>query len=171
MRIMLSVLALFTALAGIYAAGAGVFAESEFSEQILHNLAAPCANSQPLGGLMVTISAALGFFSLAMVASGGKHTTTPLKATHVFLTGGTFSIITAAGLGILLYTLCRQGAPAGETGLVFSLAAVQACLGMVLGGCAVVAEKSIRKFAVPVFVIGLLEASLSSAVLFYGSTL
>ncbi len=171
MRILLSILALTTALAGMFATGAGVFSHAISSEQIVRHLAAPFLNAQPFPCFIMTISAALGFFSVALVASGGKSITTPLKASHVFLSGGMFSIITAAGLGILLYALLSEGATGREAGLVFGLASIQACLGMILGGSAMLVEKRILKFAVPVFVAGLLETSLSGAVLIYGTML
>jgi hypothetical protein len=167
MRITLSILALFFGLVGTYLVGAGLFANGAVTPANFEGLARPLANGNGVACLVLGGAVALAFFALVLV-SGGTSAKDSLRPSHVLLWGGTFSVVTAAGFAALLYILWQRGAPSKELGFVFSLAALQACLGMVLAGAAAIVEKRLRHITVPVFAVGILETLLVGGVMAYG---
>lgn len=170
MRVTLSILALFTGFFGTYMVGCGVFSGESASQMDWMVLVKPFTNANPMACLLLTVSVALGIFSLA-IAAGHADQATPVRASHIFMWGGIFSVLTSAGFSILLYILWKEGATVGQMGLTFSLASIQACLGLILGGAATLSDRSLRPASVPVFAAGLLETSLAGAMMTWGNTL
>lgn len=174
MRVTLSILALFIGLCGAYMVGSGIFSgesatQMNWSQINWMSLLKPFSDANPLACLLLTVSVALGIFSLA-IASGHPDQVTPVRASHIFIWGGIFSVLTSAGFSILLYILWKDGASTGQLGLVFSLASVQACLGLILGGAAMLSDKSLRLAAAPVLAAGLLETSMAGVMMAWGYT-
>ena len=167
MRTFLSICALTIGLLGVYLVGTGVFMHGGFPPPNWDSLYRPFASTNPVPSLVLAMSIALAFFSLAAFAEP-KPEEQPARSSSVLMWGGLFCVLTAAGFVFLLFALWRQGASSQDLGLIFCLAGVQACLGMVLGGGAVIANKERRRVTVPVFLAGVLEAVLVSAVVLHG---
>ncbi|HAK96846.1 MAG TPA: hypothetical protein DCM87_18115 [Planctomycetes bacterium] len=172
MRVVLSVSAMLVGLLGTYLVGTGVFLPGNappgtWWEPIL----IPFASPHPLSWLLLTVSVALAFFGVA-VAGSTRSRTSQVRTGHILLFGGTFSVLTAAGFAALLFFLWRQGGTSAHNlGLVFSLAAIQACLGLILGGGATIAGRGFRHVTVPVMLLGAIETAAAGALLFYGTSL
>lgn len=172
MRVVFSVSAMLVGLLGAYLVGTGVFLPSSTSpgtwwEPIL----VPFMSSHPLSWLLLTLSVALGFFGVA-AAGDPRSRISHVRTGQILLFGGTFSVLTAAGFAALLFLLWRQGATGAHSlGLVFSLAAIQACLGLILGGGATIAGRGFRHVTVPVMLLGAIETAAAGALLYYGTSL
>jgi hypothetical protein len=167
MRTTLSLCALAVALAGTYLVGTGIFMPGGFPPDSWDAFLRPLASTNPVPCLVLAMSIALAYFSVTAVMEG-KHEPKPVKASSVLLWGSLFCVVTAAGFYILLLALWRQGSNSQDLGLIYFLAAVQASLGLVLGGGALLANKELRRVTVPVFLIGVLETVCATAVVVHG---
>ena len=171
MRVTLSVLALLAGILGVYLVGTGMFVPGRLTDAGLADaVMLPLATASPIPCLVLTVSVALAFFGLA-VAGSTRSKATAVRPVHIFLWGAVFSVITSAGFALLALMLWQQGAHEHHLGLVFSLAAVQACLGLILGGGATIVGDGQRRFATPVFIAALVQTGLLGAVLTYGLTM
>ena len=155
MRVVFSVSAMLLGLLGTYLVGTGVFMPDTASPEAWWKpILTPFVSSHPLSWLLLTVSLALAFFGVA-IAGSARSPAYHARAGHILLFGGTFSVLTSAGFAALLFFLWRQGgAGAHSLGLVFSLAAIQACLGLILGGGATIAGRGFRHVTVPVMLLG-----------------
>ena len=167
MRVTLAIIGVVCGLFGAYLVGAGTFGHEGFAPNMWDVLGRPFSSSNPIPCLVLALSVALAFFGLA-VASDSDRKARAVQLSHIFLWGGLFSVLTAAGFAVLLFVLWQQGASSHNLGLVFSLAVVQACLGVVLGGGATITGRGMRHVTVPVFVAAILETALAGAVVAYG---
>ena len=169
MRTTLSICALILGLLGTYVVGTGLFIHGRPALESWELLVRPFASTNPVPCLVLAMSVALAFFGLAATAES-KSDATPMQLSSVLLWGGLFCVVTAAGFVVLLFILWQQGATTRDLGLIYSLAAVQAAMGVILGGSATVANRQLRRVTVPVFIAGILETVCAGAVLVYGFT-
>ncbi len=172
MRVILSASAVLVGLLGTYLVGTGVLVPGKsLPGAWWQAIFWPFQTPNVVSWLLLTVSVSLAFFGLA-VAGSTRTRTSQVTAAHVMLFGGTFSVLTSAGFAALLFFLWREGSSSAQNlGLVFSLAAVQACLGVVLGGGATITGRGLRHVTVPVFLFGIIETAAAGALLAYGSTL
>ena len=172
MRVVLSVSAMLVGLLGTYLVGTGVFLPGTTPPDTWWKpILIPLANPHPLSWLFLTVSVALAFFGVA-VAGSTRSRSAQVRTSQILLFGGTFSVLTAAGFAVLLFFLWRQGTTSAHNlGLVFNLAALQACLGLILGGGATIAGRGFRHVTVPVMLLGAIETAAAGALLFYGTSL
>ena len=169
MRVMIAVFTLFLGIVGAYLVGAGMFLQGTSLNHAGDLLLRPFLDPTPLSSIVLALSVLLAFFSLTM-AIGSVPSSCKVQASHIFMWGSLFSVLTAAGFAMLLVTLWRQGTGSRELGLVFVLAAVQSCLALVLGGGAVLLERRLRHVTVPIFLAGVVETLGVGAVMAYGLT-
>jgi len=168
MRVTFAAAALLVGLFGVYLVGAGIFVYRPFEPDVWEVLLKPVAGADPLACFFLAVSVALGFFSLA-IAAGRSSTGTWVQPEDVLLWGGLFSVLTAGGFLGLTYLLWQEGAGPRTLGLVFTLAGLQACIAVLLGGAATLFVPAARRKTVPIFVAGTVETVLAAAVLLVGA--
>jgi hypothetical protein len=169
MRVTFAVFTLFVGLIGVYVVGAGVLLQGANFEQWRDLLLRPFLDPSPASCLVLAGAILVAFFSLTF-AVGTMPGYRTVHAWHILLWGSLFCVLTAAGFSFLLYTLWHQGTGTRELGLVFTLATVQACLGLVLGGSVVLLEKRMRRVTVPILFASVIETLCAGAVVAYGFT-